>query len=84
MTVNAAEVTSFFDAFPVHVRERVALLDGVLHISDDLRGDSELMARKGKLRRHGIIQCEFHQHSVVFENYSYAKTRSALGENIIE
>ena len=83
-SVLTKETWSFMDEFPARVRERVALLDGVLHISDDLRGDADLMALVGNLRRRGIMRWDFHRPSDFEADYSYATRRVALGETDIE
>ena len=53
---NAPEALFFddFEQVSEKVRGKVALIDGVLHISEDLKGNLDMVALVARLRRRGI------------------------------
>ena len=53
---NAPEALFFedFELVSEKVRGKVALIDGVLHISEDLKGNLDMVALVSRLRRRGI------------------------------
>lgn len=74
----------FLDTLPQKVRSRVALIDGVLHLSEDLKGDPAMLALVADMRRRGVLQHEFHLPSVFGEQYARYATRRATGDNEIQ
>ena len=83
---NAPEALFFddFEQVSEKVRGKVALIDGVLHISEDLKGDLDMVALVARLRRRGIPSPQFHKPSEFEEHYAKYAVRRALGENEIQ
>ncbi|WP_165073055.1 hypothetical protein [Desulfovibrio sp. ZJ200] len=66
-----------FDQVSEKVRGKVALIDGVLHISDDLKGNMNMIALVARLRRRGIPSPVFHKPSEFEEKYAKFAVRRA-------
>lgn len=84
---NAAPEALFFDDFEHvsdKVRGKVALLDGILHISEDLKGNLDMVALVSRLRRRGIPRYIFHKPSEFEQQYSKFAVRHARGKNEIQ
>ncbi len=69
---------------PEKIRDRVVLRDGILHISDDLRGDIDLDFLVSKLRRRGIFTYEMHKPSEFDAEYARYTMRNSKGDNEIQ
>ena len=71
-TANAPEALFFddFEQVSEKVRGKVALIDGVLHISEDLKGNLDMVALVARLRRRGIPSPVFHKPSEFEEHYA--------------
>ncbi len=55
------EPISIIDDIPEALRGRVALVNGVLHISAELKNNLQIVDFYGSLRRRGILTYEFHK-----------------------
>ncbi|GAB1255353.1 ATPase, T2SS/T4P/T4SS family [Desulfovibrio falkowii] len=84
---STAPEAIFFEDFELvseKVRGKVALIDGVLHISEDLKGNLDMVALVSRLRRRGISSLQFHKPSEFEKEYAKYAVRRALGENEIQ
>ncbi|MDR2745552.1 MAG: Flp pilus assembly complex ATPase component TadA, partial [Desulfovibrio sp.] len=72
---------TFWAEKPEKVRKGVALIDGVLHISEELRGNVDVVNLVAELRRHGVVHFEFHQPSFFEEHYARFSTRCITNRN---
>lgn len=83
---NAPEALFFddFEQISEKVRGKVALIDGVLHISEDLKGNLDMVALVGRLRRRGISTLKLHKPSEFEQNYAKFAVRRARGKNEIQ
>lgn len=83
---NAPEALFFddFEQVSEKVRGKVALIDGVLHISEDLKGNLDMVALVARLRRRGIPSPVLHKPSEFEEHYAKFAVRSARGQNEIQ
>lgn len=77
------DTSTFLDDLPERIRDRVALLEGVLHISEDLLGDVDLSFLLSNLRCRGIVRHEFHKPSEFEEQYARFAARNAKADNEI-
>lgn len=69
---------------PDKVRGKVALIDGELHISGDLKGDLDMANLVHRLRRRGVLRYAFHKPSEFSEKYAQRAVRCARGQNEIQ
>lgn len=76
--------TFFMDEVPPRVRERCALVDGILHLSEDLKGDEDMLSLVANLRRRGVLQHKFHKPHDFAQNYARFAVRKASGDNEIQ
>jgi type II secretory ATPase GspE/PulE/Tfp pilus assembly ATPase PilB-like protein len=74
---------SFWADKPEEIRKSVALIDGVLHISDNLKGEVNLTYLLADLRRKGIVLYEFHPPSIFEEKYAQLSARCVVNNNEI-
>ncbi|MDR2055449.1 MAG: Flp pilus assembly complex ATPase component TadA [Desulfovibrio sp.] len=75
---------TFWAEKPEKVRKGVALIDGVLHISEELKGNREMVNLVAELRRYGIVDFEFHKPSDFDEHYARFSTRCVSNGNEIQ
>jgi type II secretory ATPase GspE/PulE/Tfp pilus assembly ATPase PilB-like protein len=78
------ESISFLDDVPKILRGRVALVDGTLHMSAELKGNLEMVSFVGSLRRRGILTYEWHRPEEFDNLYSSLASRSGQGENEVQ
>lgn len=79
------DTTSFLDELPEKVRDRVALLDGVLHISEEIVGDLDMEFLVSRLRsRRNILSYEIHKPSEFEEHYARKAIRRVSGDNQVQ
>jgi type II secretory ATPase GspE/PulE/Tfp pilus assembly ATPase PilB-like protein len=74
---------SFWADKPDEVRKSVALIDGVLHMSENLKGSVDMTYLLADLRRQGIVNYEFHQPSDFEEKYARLSARIMVNDNQI-
>lgn len=74
----------FMDEVSSKVRERCALLDGVLHLSEDLKGNEEMLSLLANLRWRGVREHVFHKPHEFAEKYARFAVRKASGDNEIQ
>lgn len=85
--MSTAPESLFFDDFEQiseKVRGKVALIDGSLHISDDLKGNLDMVALVARLRRRGIPAPVFHSPRDFEEHFAKFAVRRARGQNEIQ
>jgi type II secretory ATPase GspE/PulE/Tfp pilus assembly ATPase PilB-like protein len=75
---------SFWSQQPEAIRSRVALVDGILHISEEIRGDLDMLALVATLRRKGVLHYKFHSPMEFAENYAKFIVRCITNKNEIE
>lgn len=79
------DTTSFLDDVPEKVRDRVVLLDGVLHISEEITGDLDMEFLVSRLRsRRNILSYEIHKPSEFEEQYARKAIRRVSGDNEVQ
>lgn len=78
-------MTAFtIDDLPENLRGRVALIDGILHISSELKKDLDLVTLFGRLRRRGILNYEFHAPAIFDDSFKSLATNTGQVENEVE
>ena len=87
-TIHPAPEALFFDKdfeqVSDKVRGKVALIDGVLHISEDLKGQVDMLGLVARLRRRGIGSPKVHKPKDFEEQYAKYAMRHARGDNEIQ
>ena len=73
-----------FEQVSEKVRGKIALVDSILHVSADLKGNLDLVNIISRLRRRGITEFKFHQPKDFDELYAKHAFRFARGENAIQ
>lgn len=69
---------------PEKVRGKIALHGGVLHISEDLKGDLDMTNLATRLRRRGVLKIKFHKPSDFVKLYAQHAVRCGQGANSIQ
>lgn len=78
-------IASFLDDVPEKVRDKVALKDGVLHISEDVIGELDVEFLISRLRsRRNITSHEFHKPSEFEERFARSTIRRVSGDNEVQ
>lgn len=72
------------EELPDKVRGNVALVNGVLHISGELKGDLDMANLVHRLRRRGVLEYRFHELKDFAEQYARHAVRCARGRNEIQ
>ena len=78
------EPLSIIEDVPEDIRGRVALVNGVLHISAELKDNLEIVNFYGNLRRRGILSYEFHKPNEFDSIYASQATRTGHAENEVQ
>ncbi|MFZ5425405.1 MAG: secretion system protein E, partial [Thermodesulfobacteriota bacterium] len=76
--------SSFIEGVPEAMRGRVALVDGKLHMSAELKGNLEMVTFVGMMRRRGIMSYEFHPPMEFDTNYANFASIAGQGENEVQ
>jgi type II secretory ATPase GspE/PulE/Tfp pilus assembly ATPase PilB-like protein len=76
--------SSFIEGVPEAMRGRVALVDGKLHMSAELKGNLEMVTFVGMMRRRGIMSYEFHPPMVFDTKYANFASIAGQGENEVQ
>ncbi|MEA4896377.1 MAG: ATPase, T2SS/T4P/T4SS family [Desulfovibrio sp.] len=77
------EPISIIDDIPEALRGRVALVNGVLHISAELKNNLQIVDFYGSLRRRGILTYEFHKPEEFDNTYQAQAAKTGHAENEI-
>jgi type II secretory ATPase GspE/PulE/Tfp pilus assembly ATPase PilB-like protein len=75
---------SFWSQQPEKIRSKISLVDGVLHISNEIRGDLDMIELVATLRRKGVLSYKFHDPKEFAENYAKYIVRCITNQNEIE
>jgi type II secretory ATPase GspE/PulE/Tfp pilus assembly ATPase PilB-like protein len=75
---------SFWSAQPEKIRSKIALVDGVLHISEEIRGDLDMIELVATLRRKGVLSYKFHDPQEFIEIYAKYIVRCVVNQNEVE
>lgn len=75
------ETSAGYEGMPSEIQGRIALVDGVLHVSSELRGNALLAERIELLRRRGISKYVMHQASEFDRKYANLATTEIRTEN---
>lgn len=78
------ELNTFVEGVPESMRGRVALLDGMLHMSAELKGNLEMVSFVGNMRRRGIVTYEFHPPQEFDGKYANLASRTGQGDNEVQ
>lgn len=83
--LETAALDSFFhDNLPEHLRKKLALIEGVLHISEELKGDINLVDLWAKLRLQGITRYKYHPPGEFAEEYAKFAVLQVSDKNEIQ
>jgi len=88
-TTEEVKISSIIDDnVPKELQNKVAIKDGVLHISEDLLSHPHLRSNIGsfimKVRRHGVRRCLYHPPGDFDKNYSADALRARTGGNALQ
>lgn len=78
------EMTNFIDGVPDAMRGRVALLDGTLIMSAELKGNLEMVGFVASMRRRGILGYKFFPPQEFDTHYANLASSTGRGENEIQ
>ena len=78
------EPVSVIDNIPAALRGRVALVNGVLHISAELKNNLQIVDFYGSLRRRGILTYEFHKPEEFDSTFASQAARTGHAENEVQ
>ena len=78
------ESASYLENVPDSLKGRVALVDGTLHMSAELKGNLDMLAYFGRIRKRGVRTHEFHDPKKFDTDYANLASRSYRGENAIQ
>ena len=78
------DTSNFLPFIPDNIKKRVALVDGVLHLSNELKGNLEMVSMVETLRRRGIKDYEFHHPNEFDKMFSHRVARETTDNEIQE
>jgi len=76
------DTSNFLPFIPDNIKQRVALVDGMLHLSSELKGNLEMVSMVETLRRRGIKEYKFHHPNEFDKRFSHRVARDATPNEI--
>lgn len=79
-----SDTSNFLSFIPDSIKRRVALCEGVLHISKELKGNLEMMSMVETMRRRGINEYTFHHPDEFDKKFAHRVVRKAPDNEVQE